>query len=74
MKKDVALQSLGGQVFKDSGAFTGGWRMRYYEENKEMDNTAFLQKEGDVFSEVENLQDGEKKQNDIPVMAGGDGY
>ena len=73
LKEEVILQSLGGQIFKDSGAFQGGWRMRMYEETKESDDTGYLIKEGDAFQEVENLQEGETKQAGKQVMPSADG-
>lgn len=74
LKEEVALQSLGGQIFKDSGAFTGGWRMRYYEDNKRTDDTDYLRKEGDIFQEVENLESGEQNAHPPQVQPNSGGY
>ena len=74
LKEEVVLQSLGGQIFKDSGAFQGGWRMRMYEADKETEDMAYMRKEGDAFQEVENLEEGEMKHNGNQVMPSADGY
>ena len=74
LKEEVALQSLGGQAFKDAGAFQGGWRMRYYEDNKRTDDTDYLRKEGDAFQEVENLESGEHNAPPPQVRPYAGGY
>ena len=71
LKKEIALQYFGGQIFKDSGSYTGGLRQRYYQEHEKMLNSSdYLQAENDVFDEVKNLQDGQDKNGVVPNNGG----